>query len=419
MIQRLYLVFKELGGSRFISAIVLLSIALSVFAAGLYRIIGDNLENYVRNRFASSIPPNTIKVSTRQPSSMFLFELNEPKSPGIDDKVLHKIRTMEGVKEIYPVSALKIPLQAEIRYLGSGYRSDILAFGVSYPMVAGEIRDERFRRLWKEPEKEKMVPVLVPRNILHSYNDGMAEANGLPRISEQGAVGFGFRLLLGKSSVKRVPGFVESDAVIVGFTDQVDSLAIIVPLKLVIDYNRNFNQGRDNDYQYLYVKVKDHSSLVRIASRIKELGLVVEAQKSVSRQIMRLVDAVDLIIKSLQLIIITIAAVAISFATLIATLNRIEYYRTLRVLGCSRLFLTGTIFFKYAVLGLAGAWCGTMLLSSLARQFAEYFQLTGVMASLSVSPDTLKTSVIYGVLIPVLSTVPALMRLYSKGLSRD
>ncbi len=419
MIQRLYLVLKELAGSRFISLIVLLSIALSVFAAGLFRIIGDNLENYVHNRFASSIPPNIIKVSIRQPSSAFLFELNAPASPGMSDWMMRKISNMAGVKDIFPVSALKIPLQAEVKYLGRGYRSDILAFGVSYQMVAGEIPGERFRRLWKEPEKEKTVPVLVPRTILHSYNDGMAAANGLPRISEQGAVGFGFRLLLGKSSVKKLPGFVESDAVIAGFTDQVDSLAVILPLKLVVDLNKKFNEGRQNEYQYLYVKVRDHSSLIRVSSRIRDMGLVVDSQRSVSRQIMRLMDAVDLIIKSLQLIIIIIAAVAVCFATLIATLNRIDYYRTLRVLGCSRLFLTVTVFFKYAVLGFAGAWSGTMLLASLSRQFADYLHLTGVMVSLSASPDALKTAVIFGSLIPVLSTIPALVRLYTKGLSRD
>jgi hypothetical protein len=419
MIQRLYLVVKEIAGSRSISALVLLSVVLSAFTVGLFRIIGDNLENYVRHRFASSIPPNTIKVSMPQPASLFLFELAAPERQGIDDGVLRKIRSMGGVNDIYPVTALKVPLQAQVRYLGFSYRSDILAFGVPYPMVGREIREDRYRRLWKDQERGAVIPVVVPRNILHSYNDGMAAPNGLPRVSEKGAVGFGFRLVLGKSSLKSLPGFVVSDAVIAGFTDQVDSLALIVPLKLAIDFNKKYNQGYRSEYQYAYVKVKDHASLIRVSSMIRKMGFVVEAEKTVSRQIMKLSEAVSLIVGSLQLIIIIIAAIAIAFATAIATLNRIEYYRTLRVIGCSRLFLTFMIIVKYALLGLIGAAAGMELLMLASQQLAMYFNLTGIVMSSAVPQEDFRSAMLYGALIPVLSTIPAIIRLHFKGLSRD
>jgi hypothetical protein len=419
MIQKAYLVLKELTGSRFISCIVLLSVVLSVFAVGLYRIAGDSLAHYIHDRFATSIPPNTIRVSTQQPRSRFLFEVEKPKTMIITDRVLKRIWDLGGVTEVYPVSALRIPIQARISYMGFYYRSDVLAFGVPYRLVAGELAGERYRKIWKDPEREKVIPVLVPKYILQSYNDGMAAANGLPRLSEQGAVGFGFRLLMGKSSIRALDGHAESDAVIAGFTDHVDSLAVILPLGLVSAYNKKYIPGYRNEYHYAYIKVKDHATLIRVSSKIKELGLVVEAEKGVSRQIMRLKEAINLIIKFLQSIIVIIAVIAISFATIIATLNRIEYYRTLRIIGSSRVFITATILIKYTIFGFIGAWAGVAILKHVSGLVAEYFHLTGIVISVSVPDEAFRSILLYGMLIPVLSTVPALARLYSKGLSRD
>ena len=417
MIQRLKLIIKEIFRGAFVSLAVVLAVVLSVFAVGLYRIIGGNLEQYIRTRFASSIPPDIIKVSARPPRSLFLFELKEPEKTGIDDAALGKMRRMGGVVEIYPVAALGIPLEAKVTWLGFSYQSDVLAFGVPYDLVSRDIVKDRYRQLWKNPLKETPIPVVVPRNILRSYNDGMAAPNGLPRISEKGAAGLGFSLVLGKSSLKSLRGFTQSDAVIAGFTDQVDSLSLILPLKLVLFYNKKYDRGFRGQYQYVYVRVRDHPSLIRVSSLTRKMGFAVEAGSTVSRQILRLAQTVSLIVKSLEAIITVIAVIAVSFAAAIATFSRIEYYRTLRVIGCSRLFLTGMVFIKYAVLGFAGALVATELLHYAARQFAENFHLTGVILSGSITPEAYRSAVLFGSLIPVLSSLPAL--LYFKDLSRD
>ena len=74
MIQKAYLIIREVAGGRLISLIVLLAVALSVFSVGLFRATGDGLVAYVRGRFASSIPPNTVRISTKQPRSLFRQE---------------------------------------------------------------------------------------------------------------------------------------------------------------------------------------------------------------------------------------------------------------------------------------------------------------------------------------------------------
>lgn len=419
MIQKAYLIIREIAGGRLISLIVLLAVALSVFSVGLFRATGDGLVSYVRGRFASSIPPNTIRVSTKQPRSLFLFETDAPRTPAITDRTIKRIRGMAGVTGIVPVSSLGIPVQGRVSYLGFKYRSDLLAFGVPYRLVAGELADERYRRLWLHPGRERIIPVLVPRTILRSYNDGMAGPNGLPRISERGAIGFGFSLLMGKSSIRTLPGFEESEAVIAGFTDQVDSFALILPLDLVTGYNRKFIREYRNEYQYAYVKVRDHASLLAAVPRIKALGLKVETGKGVSRQILGLTETIRLISRSLQAVVLLLALIAVSFATVIATMSRVEYYRILRVIGASRLFLTAAIMVKYAILGLAGAWAGSELLRIAAGRFAEHFRLTGIMVPVTVPETAFRAVLLLGASIPVLSAVPALIRLYFKGLSQD
>jgi hypothetical protein len=419
MIQKVYLIIREVAGGRLISLIVLLAVALSVFSVGLFRATGDGLVAYVRDRFASSIPPNTVRISMKQPRSLFLFETDGPKKPAITDRTIGKIRAMAGVIGIVPVSSLRIPVQARVSYLGFKYRSDLLAFGVPYRLVANELAGERYRRLWLHPAREKIIPVLVPRTILRSYNDGMAGPNGLPRISERGAVGFGFSLLMGKSSLRTLPGYEEAEAVIAGFTDQVDSFALILPLDLVTGYNRKYIQEHRNEYQYAYVNVRDHAALLAIVPRIKALGLVVETGKGVSRQILSLTKTILLVSRSLQAVVLLLALIAVSFATVIATMSRVEYYRILRIIGASRLFLTAAIMAKYALLGLGGAWAGSVLLRLAAGSFAEHFRLTGIMVPIVVPDDSFRMVLLIGAMIPVLSALPALLRLYFKGLSQD
>jgi cell division protein FtsX len=209
------------------------------------------------------------------------------------------------------------------------------------------------------------------------------------------------------------------DAVIAGFTDQVDSFALILPLGLVSEYNKKFNEGYRNEYQYAYIKVSNHAALLRVSSRIQGMGLVVEAEKGVSRQILSLKETIDLIIRLLQSIIVIIAVIAISFATMIAVLNRIEYYRTMRLVGASRAFLTTAILAKYLLIGFAGAWGGASLLRYASVRVTEYFHLTGFMISVSLPDEMFRIFLLSGMLIPVLSALPALVRLYVKGLSGD
>ena len=73
MINRIYLIIKELGGGKFISFIVFSVILLSVVAILSFSILSGNFNNYINKKFASAIPPDVIKVKPGESKSIFLF----------------------------------------------------------------------------------------------------------------------------------------------------------------------------------------------------------------------------------------------------------------------------------------------------------------------------------------------------------
>lgn len=420
MIQRVYLTCKEIFSNRFISLIVFFSIIISVFSVSLFKIVGNNFDNYVKNRFASSIPPNTIKVAPVPPRTVFFFQFKDPDAVILNEKALKKIRNISGINRIYPVMLARIPMQARISFFGFHYRTDMLSLGIPYKLIYRDIRGRNFKRMWKKPDFENTIAVLLPKSVLQAYNNGMAGPNLLPRVSEKGTIGLKFRVRFGHSSIRSVDEFTEVDAVIAGFTDKINALALLIPLKVAEYYNKKFNDDNSHrEYLYAFINVKDHKSLISVSSKIKKMGFVAEVEKSLSRQIINLKKNVNLFINSFMYFIIILSIIAISFSTVIATLNRIEYYRILRILGSSRMFITFTIIVKYIILGFAGSYAGLFLIELLAGYTIGFMNLSALKISLILPEHLYKKIILAGTIIPALSTIPGLFRLYSKGLGRD
>lgn len=419
MMQRLYLIMREAFSARVISLVVFCTVTLAVFAIGIFGIVGGALNDYIERRFATAIPPNTIKISPPPGRTAFLFQVRDERAPVITDGTLSRIRGLDGVTHVDPVAALDIPLQARINFMGMSYRSDILALGVPARLVAGDIAGAANKRLWNDRGPLETIPVLVPRAILQAYNDGMAGANALPRLSEQGAVGIGFRLQVGSSSLRRLEGAREYPGVIAGFTGSVNLFALIIPLHRALALNRQYLEGYRPNYIHAYVRVHDHAALLRVTPQIRKLGLVVEAEKTVAAQIQNLRETVTLVIAALRSLVLFMAVTALGFATVIATLNRLEYYRILRILGASKLFIAVTIALKYLAIGGAGTALGLYLVGLLAAQLAGLFHLSGIVLTVAFTGDAWRGVALYGTLIPLLATLPAMVRLFTKGLTMD
>ncbi len=420
IMQKIYLILKEVFSSKFISLIVFFSVIVSVISAGLFDMIGNGFTNYIRNKFAASIPPNTIKVSPKPPKTLLFFRIKNRGTPVLDDRKIRRIKKIRGVKVIYPVMLAKVPVQAKISLFGLKYSTDMLCVGAPYRLVYRDIKSRRLRRLWLKPDFEKNIPVLFPGILLRAYNEGMAEPNMLPRISKKGIIGLKFQIYFGTSSLRRFDDHVEVDAALAGFTDKINSLAMVVPLSVSKYYNKKFDpEGWSNEYLYAFVKVKDHKALLKASAMIKKMGFIVETEKRLSREILKLKKNVDFLISGLMYLILFLSALTISFSTMIATMNRVEYFRIMRMLGASKTFIAFTIFFKYSIIGMIGSYAGMMLIEFGGQNITDLINVSIIKISLTVSKELGKKILLYGVLIPVVSTVPSLIRLYTKALNSD
>ena len=91
----------------------------------------------------------------------------------------------------------------------------------------------------------------------------------------------------------------------------------------------------------------------RIKQKIKKIGLVASTGTVISRKILELMGKTDIFTASLMIIIISLAAVAVALCCITSLWNRIEYYRTLRILGASRFLISGTVVIKFSLMGFA------------------------------------------------------------------
>jgi len=429
MFQRIFLTFKEVFSQRFISIIVFFSIIVAVFCVGAFQIVGNSFNYYIHDKFATSIPPNFIKVTPKPAGGLGLIQLKKDDGSVLSDAFLAKIQGLPGVREIHPYMSVQIPVQALIDLsklfplLNIRYRTDLVCVGAPYSMIKNDIQGKEFQKKWLNWKPGQPLPILVPNVLLDAYNQSMADANGLPKITkdlQKMMIGAHAQIFFGQSSFKTIPGFMVETGELVGFTDNVPSLALIIPLGAARFYNGKF-RGQDSDKEYIYcfIEVKDHDSVITVSDKVKKWGFVVETEKSLSLEIQNLRNNVNMVIAALQWVILGMSIIAIAFSTVIATLNRTEYYRILRVLGASKAFITFTIIIKYALIGWLGATLGMFLIGNLIDEIAKVAKFSGFELKLITDKGMVAQYILSGTLIPVFSTIPALLKLYFKGLNRD
>lgn len=417
MRQKLYLIIREFFSGPFINGIVFLSVTVSVFSAVLFTFMEEGFNDYIKNRFASSIPPNTLKVSPRPGKTVMYFLVRDSSVRPLSRWALTKIKNMPGVKSADPVLNLSAPLQGKISLFGLNYRTDLLCIGVPYSVIKKDIRPV-YRRRWLGKNITGKVPVLVPRTVLTTYNEGLAAPNNLPRISPRSAIGLTFDLVFGHSSIRSLKGFEARKGVIAGYTDTVGTLSLVVPYSLVQYYNNKFNKGKREEYLHAFVKVENHASLLRVSRSVKKMGFMVEAEKGISKQILSLRENVNMVLSSLKYLIVFLSVVAVSFSTLIATVNRIEYYKILRILGASKYYIAFMIFVKYAFYGWIGTQCGFLLIKYFSGRIMETVNIPGVAVQFDMGTALSEAVLILGIVIPLLSALPSVFHLFLKGLSR-
>ncbi len=422
MMQKLYLMLREILSGLFITLIVFTAITAAAFSISSFLTIERSIENSILKKFEASIPPDMIKVSPRPAPrlGLFNFTLRNPASSTLNEESLRKIRAFKGVKTAYPLIASQIPMQAVISIFGLNYRTDLICIGAPSDFLSGEFKSAQDKLTWKNWKPGRVLPVLIPQIFLEAYNNSMAEPNGLPRITQDMAVGRPLQILFGRSSIKAVEGFATENSLVLGFTDKIKSICLVIPMKAVQYYNKKY-KGHDSDREFMsaYIQVADHPSLLSVEKQIRKMGYITEINKTLSEEMLSLKTNVNMALGLMMNIILLLAVLCVSFSVMIAAFQRLEYYRILRILGASRLFITLTLLIKYALIGSAGSLAGFALMRYVFTSYFSAVKIQGFEIIIAADKTPLQLIISAGLLLSMLSAIPALFLLFTKRMSED
>lgn len=311
-------------------------------------------------------------------------------------------------------------MQAVISFFGLNYKTDLVCIGVPEEFVRDDIQGNAYKISWKEWKPGMELPILIPEILLEAYNNSMAEPNGLPRITRDMAVGRELRIVFGKSSVREMDGSSAEDSRVTGFTDKVKSICLVIPIQAMSFYNNKFRKsGAGVSYMCAYVFASGHNSLLSISGRIEKSGYTVETDKTLSREMLSLKAKFETAFFLMTNIVLLLALFAAVFSTMIAAFHRLDYYRLLRVLGASRIFITAAILFKYSMIGFAGSFCGYFLMQKLLSLYMSSLKIQGFEIFLNAGKVSAWAAAGAGALISVLASMPAIFVIHTAKMNQD
>ncbi len=411
---KILLLLKEIKGNFLINFLLLIVMFISSLLVTIFIMVVLNLSEYIEKRFSRAIAPDIIKVSpriTRLPKiGLFGLQLKQPKGTYIDDYVLNEIKRLKGVIEVTPLLASKIPMQVFVSIFGLNYGSDLICIGVDYNLVANDIPGKKLKKLWNNWKTGMDVPVLIPEILFQAYNSSMAEPNNLPKVTKEMITGVKIKLNFGKSSLKTLQGSTTENGIVIGFTDKVANICLVIPINVMRFFNRKF--GVKSEYIYLFVKVKDHNSLLTISKKIKSMGLQVESERIVSEEILKLKNFISILGGLLISIIILIASISLAFGSIISVNKRFEYYKILRILGASRTFIVFSILIKYALIGFFAGSVSILIFDNIFKILFSKFLLSNYIMLPYLSIDLKKKIVLVSTFLPAIFSIFGILKLY-------
>lgn len=372
-LARLALLLNRGTRRRLIAANIGLTLGVTLvtlFVAG-----GTSLERTILEDVLGTLPITQLKV---QPRPLDVGGLRLGRSAGmgggrLDRETIETLRAVEGVEEIFPIAYAHFPVSLRGEVLGSTYGTDAPVQGVDPRWVAGEADPAYGFSATSDP-----VPVLVSRKVLQAYNAGFASANRLPQLTEGVIVGQPLEIVLGSSTLGgTAEGFERREAVIAGFSDRVDALALAVPIDLVLDYAKRF--GDDGPpYDAAVVDVRDPGELAGVEAALEELGLELAPDAYLGRQVGLAVTIVTLMLTAVGAAVVILALLDIANTLQLALRERQYDLGVARALGVSERLLQSILVAESALSGVASALVA-LGASLLALNLGERF-LTGSLA---------------------------------------
>ncbi len=417
--SRIKIFAREMVGAPVITAIAFTLILLSLTLSIIFHSASFGTKQYVKNKFGKSVRPDIIRVRPKEKeNSPLIFSLFTTNIKGFSEKKYRALKKIKHTKKVQGLLSVNLPAQAGVRLMGFNYRTDLLFAGAPLSMVWKDLpKNKKITKKWKAKYIEgRDIPLLLPKVLLDTYNNGMAPANGMPSVSAKTIKDFPIELLIGRSSVKTLEGYFNTTGNIVGTSSDIRLLGIIMPIKTAQRLNKIFCQK--NRYLYAEIIPKNHHAIYGIKKRVRALGLIPETGAPLSSKIIRLIRKIDLFTAFMLIIITTLAVTAVSLCCITSLWSRIEYYRILRILGASRFLVSTTVLLKFLALGFVGGLLALTLSEKILQEIPSVIKLSGLLSPVGME----KYSNIYlylSALIPAISTVPGIIRIFYLEMNKN
>jgi len=299
-------------------------------------------------------------------------------------ETVQRLLDLPGVEAVWPQLPLTAPALATGSLAGYEGSTDVIVYGVPREMVQSEVVGARGFR-YADPATSAM-PVLVSRYFVDLFNLGLAEGQGLPKLTPSAVVGRHFQLLLGASllTLDAKPENVRKvQCEIVGLTENPALLGVTAPIEYIREFNRWYHGAKSAEtYAQMHVTLRAPENFETVAKTVESWGLQVEGRRDTARRLKLVVNGATLILLLFGLAVLAMAAVNIVNTFALIMLERRGEIGLLRAVGATRRAAMGLLMAESLIVGLAGgaagsgaAWAVSRLANRALAQWVPAFSL--------------------------------------------
>jgi len=294
--SRLHLLKMDMAGSWKSLGLAAAGIMLAVFLCGFFLAFFQGMEQRVIPAF---VPLDRLEVRKAE-SHLDLGPLRLGLGGGgITGTDLEKLRSLPGVRAVFPSLSLDVPvvIRGGGRLLGSGFSTEAAIQGLDPDLLSAETADgyvfqsrsgsdvpcrddddcetglfcsgEQFGPRFCRPP----IPAMLSPRLIRLFNLSLRKAYGMPRLNPDSLIGLKAEVFFGASTLGGGKRRILLDHLqLVGYSERVNPVGVAIPLEEVRRISRFFGNDRKVDYDTAVLSVEKASDLARTARTLRKTG---------------------------------------------------------------------------------------------------------------------------------------------------
>lgn len=361
------------------------------------------------DRVVRSLPITHLTVAPRS-FSLAALKFESPFS-ALNERSVRRIREIEGVERVMPMTGLRLPAQLRARFFGRGFVTDTGVFGIDPALVEDQLAEDVEFSLGAA-EREP-YPAVISSDLVDMYNTGFAKAHDLPQLTPEILRGQSGSLFLGSSSLAGGEAPLRVVTIrLVGVSDRVPLVGVSFPRPLVERWNRELAGVSDPQYIQLTVVAERAEEVEGIAETIEGIGYSVTSGRETARRIRTLTSVLQAAFGLIGIVILAVAGLGIANALMLTVMERRHEIGVFRSVGATRADIRILFLTEAGLIGLAGSLLG-LGIAILATGGADW-ALRRALPDLPFLPPSffhvswpiVLTGLTLGLLVSVLSALP-------------